>query len=130
MPVAPPQVYRPTDLCFALCQTENGVATLIEPPHAVSLFICKSTKSGPRVARVGELTNINVEAHSGEPVRYREVPLNHSINPGVYVVVVATYMKDEESPFELKLHSNYDVNIQPIIGDGAWSRFLCCVFRE
>merc|ERR1711939_285008 len=111
-------IHRPTDLCFKLSQTENGVATLIEPPHPMCIFIIKTYKIGPRFVRIRELNNLDVLFHSGDPVRYREIALNCTLKPGAYCVVCTTYVAGEESPFELHMHSNYPVGIKEMLGKG------------
>jgi len=65
-------------------------------------------------ARVRRLTNTNVVAHSGAPVREREITFSTNLKPGVYTVLVGCYQQSMEGPFTLDLHSNHAVKFKQI----------------
>ena len=68
-----------------------------------------------KAQRVRALTNANVVASSGQPVRKREIQLYATLQPGMYTILVAAYQKGMEGPFTLTLHSNYEVDLNPAV---------------
>lgn len=99
------KIHRPTDIRLTLCQTDSrGVATH-DPVHA-AIFICNS--SHPKVAlRMKSLNRDDVIAYSGEAQAVREQHLYATLKPGIYVVLVATYVKGMTGNFTLTMLSNY-----------------------
>jgi hypothetical protein len=104
------KVNRPTDFIVDLTQSENGMATLIEPPLPMALYVVRVAKP----MFIEKLTNENVMASSGDFVRSRKVTINTNLLPGTYILIAATYLKGDESPIELKVHSNFDVEMSQL----------------
>lgn len=105
-------VHRPTDVALSLAQNENGIALETEP-HPIALYVV-DTGARVRALRVTELTNSNVMACSGDPVRQFEVSCYATLQPGTYTVLMGTFLAGMEGPFTLTLHSNFDGDLRQL----------------
>lgn len=107
------EVTRPTELIVTLTQVDaRGLAPL--EPLPVVLFIV-SNCAADRAVRVKQLTRDNVVAHSGAPVRQREVRVHCTELPArTYTVLVAAYKKGMEGSFRVRVQSNYPVGFSPL----------------
>ena len=104
-------VDQPTDVCIKMAQTEGGLAH--GPAHPNSCFVC--TGPDPKKAtRVTGLTNANVVAWSGDPLRKREVFIYTSLPARTYTILCGAYMPDMEGPFTLSVTANYPVKLQQL----------------
>lgn len=102
------EVTRPTELIVTLTQVDARGSAPVEP-LPVAIFVV-ATKAADRAARVKELTRENVLAHSGAPVRQREVRVHCPELPArTYTLLVAAYKKGMEGPFRICVQSNYPV---------------------
>jgi len=99
------RIYRPTDIRLTVRQTDSrGVIT--HDPCPCAVYVCKSPHR--KVAlRLKTLNRDLVVAYSGEPQAVREQHIYTSLKPGVYVVLVATYITGMTGNFTLSVQSNY-----------------------
>ena len=106
------QLDRPTDFRITLTQADSrGVAH--GDPLPVAIYICKSPH--PKVAlRLKTLNRDDVVAYSGPAQAERTIHLYASLKPGLYVVLVGTYITGMESNFTLSLLSNYKTSFQQL----------------
>jgi len=106
---------RPTELCITLSQVDGeGLAS--PEIHPVALYVCRD--DNPRDLKadtVKELTRDTVVAHSGDVIREHEVKCRCTLQPAMYTVLAATYMKDMEGPFTITIQSN-----DPVVFDQIW----------
>merc|ERR1719453_3037704 len=65
-------------------------------------------------SRVQELTKDNVITDTGQPVRDREFNLYASLSPGVYVLLVGTYVAGMEGQVNITVMSNYVARTEQI----------------
>ncbi len=115
-------VHRPTDVCITLSQTENGYATLQDPPFHVALYLLQSTEGGKltkdskqaqaRVMR--RISNVALVAHSGDPAGLHEVTVTAHLQPGYYAVVCALFQRGFEGPYELDVKTRHAVVVERI----------------
>ena len=105
-------IARPTELCITLSQVDaEGLA----PPevHPIVLFVV-AHKAKDRAMRVTHLDTSNVVASSGDAARTREVKCYCTLQPRVYTILCATYVKGMEGPFALSLQSNFPIKVEQL----------------
>lgn len=106
-------VPRPAEVMITVTQVDPaGLAPVDVLPIAVYIVAQGSHKD--RASRVKQLTKHQVVAHSGEPVRQREVHVHCSLEGRTYTVLVAAYKKGMEGPFKLTVQSNYPLEIKQL----------------
>lgn len=104
---------RPTEIMVLVTQVDpKGLAPVTVLPIAV--YIIAQGDHKDRASRVKHLTCENVVAHSGEPVRQREVQIHCELEARTYTVLVVAYKKAMEGPFKLKVQSNYPVVLEQL----------------
>lgn len=101
------QIYRPTEIRITLSQTDaRGVARAEALPAAI--YIC--TSSHPTMPmRLKVLSRDNVLYHSGIPMKQRTQHLYATLRPGMYIILVATYISKMGGIFSLSILSNYRI---------------------
>lgn len=105
---------RPTEFMVTVTQVDpKGLAPVTVLPIAV--YIVAQGKQKDRASRVKQLTRENVVAHSGEPVRQREIQIHCELEARTYTILVVAYKRAMEGPFKLKVQSNY-----PVVLDQLW----------
>ena len=107
-------VHRPTDVLVKLSQTENGYATLQDPPFHLAVYLCKLEN---KKHVVDCLTNMSLVTHSGDPISAYELTLTANLLPGKYAVVCALFQRGSEGPFELEVTSRHSVEVARIDPD-------------
>jgi len=105
-------IERPTDVCIKLSQTQNGVA-LQTAPHPISVVLA-NPGGGKKSIRLREMNRKTVISTSGDAVEEIERVCYAELRPGAYTILAATYMPEMESPFELKVVSNFPVRLWQI----------------
>jgi len=77
-------------------------------------FACYLLKNNhpTRPTRVKELTRDNLLAYTGEPKEVRSQTLTTSLNPGLYVLLVAAYQEGMQGNFNVSLLSNYRADLK------------------
>lgn len=106
-------VPRPAEVMITVTQVDPaGLAPVDVLPIAVYIVAQGSHKD--RASRVKQLNKHQVVAHSGEPVRQREVHVHCSLEGRTYTVLVAAYKKGMEGPFKLTVQSNYPLEIEQL----------------
>ncbi|GAB9467854.1 Calpain-like cysteine protease c2 [Globisporangium polare] len=106
-------VPRPTEIMVTVTQVDpKGLAPVTVLPFAV--YIVAQGNHKDRASRVKHLTRENVVAHSGEPMRQREVQIHCELEARTYTVLVVAYKKAMEGPFKLKVQSNYPVVLEQL----------------
>merc|ERR1712072_90974 len=106
------QIHRPTDFRVTVSQTDSrGTASGEVVPCA--MYIVKNEH--PTVPmRLKALDRDNVVYYSGEPRKERVQHLYGSLNPGLYIVLVAPYVSGLEGNFTCTLLSNYRTSFSSI----------------
>ena len=114
-------VHRPTDISIRLSQTQDGYATLRDPPLSVAVYVCRSRKGGKtptgKVAQakaVTRLTNISLVSHSGDPAPVIEATVSTFLAPGYYSIVCGIVERGEDGPFELEVTARHAVVMERI----------------
>ena len=103
---------RPTELRINVSQSDSRGRPNPQV-HPFSILVCKN--SHPKVpTRINELTKENLVICTPEPKAERERVVYANLNPGIYVVIVATYVAGMEGNFTISLLSNYRNEITPL----------------
>lgn len=105
-------INRPTEIRLTLTQVNaRGVAQ--GDPLPAAIYLCKSPH--PKVAlRIKKFVRDDVVAYSGPCKTERTIHLYANLKPGVYVVLVGTYITGMEGNFTMSLLSNYNANFTQI----------------
>ncbi|KAL8007493.1 putative C2 domain, WW domain, peptidase C2, calpain family, C2 domain superfamily [Plasmopara halstedii] len=107
------RISRPTEIIVTVTQVDShGLAPVTVLPIAVYIVAHQDQKD--RARRVTFLNQDNVVAHSGVPIRNREVRLQCELSARTYTLLVAAYICGMEGPFRLHVQSNYLVELQQI----------------
>ncbi|KAJ0397281.1 hypothetical protein P43SY_006541 [Pythium insidiosum] len=107
------QVTRPTELLLTVTQVDAaGLAPVDVLPIAV--YIVAQGAARDRAFRVKRLVQEEVVAHSGEPVRQRELQLRCELPARAYTILLAAYKKGMEGPFKLTVQTNYPVEVEQL----------------
>ena len=106
------RIDRPTDLRMTLTQADSrGVSRGDAVPAAI--YICHSPHS--KVAlRLKKIDRDDIVAYSGTARANRTIHLYASLKPGLYVVLVGTYVREMESNFTLTLLTNWKTDMRQI----------------
>lgn len=109
-------VARPTEVMISVTQVDpKGLAPATVLPIAVYVVVAHGQhQQRDRASRVTQLTRDCVIAHSGEPVRQREVHVSCELDARTYTVLVVAYKKGMEGPFKLRVQSNYPVTLEQL----------------
>lgn len=99
------QIHRPTDFRISISQTDSR-GTASGEIHPFAIYVVKNEHPTTPM-RLKELNRDNVIMYSGEPRKERVQYLYGSLNPGLYVVLVAAYVSGLEGNFTCTLLSNY-----------------------
>jgi len=106
------EVARPTEIRLKIEQVDsNGLASGVV--HPIACYICKPN-SEDRAARVKSLTKKNVVFSTGLPKRERNLEIYCTLQPGIYVVLAATYVSGMEGPFKISCSSTFEVELEQI----------------
>ena len=103
---------RPTEIRISVSQSDSrGRPNPVV--HPFSILLCKN--GHPKVpTRVQELTKENLVISTSEPKAERERVVYANLMPGIYVVIVATYVAGMEGNFTISVLSNYKNDIAPL----------------
>jgi len=106
------RIYRPTDIRLSISQRDSrGKSSGDVVPFSV--FICKS----PNPNQAQRLTSMNKEdivEQLTEVTAERERSLYSSLKPGLYVVLVGTYVGNMEGKFGVTLSTNYRTSFEAL----------------
>jgi hypothetical protein len=103
---------RPTELRISVSQSDSR-GRPNQTVHPFSILVCKNAH--PKVpTRVQELTKENLVISTTEPKPERERVVYANLMPGIYVIIVATYVAGMEGNFTISLLSNYKNDITPL----------------
>ncbi len=106
------QIHRPTDFRITVSQTDSrGTASGEIVP--CSVYIVRNEHPTTPM-RLKSLDRDNVVFYSGEPRRERVQHLYGSLNPGLYIVLIAPYVSGLEGNFTCTLLSNYRASFSSI----------------
>jgi hypothetical protein len=104
---------RPTEVIITLTQVDAaGLAPFQILP--VAIYVVWTSKKKDRTTRVKILDKEHVVAHSGEPIREREIKIHCELPARTYTVLVAAYKKGMEGPFRVTFQTNYPVKVEQI----------------
>ncbi|RLN15213.1 hypothetical protein BBJ28_00012554 [Nothophytophthora sp. Chile5] len=107
------RVSRPTEVIVTVTQVDaHGMAPVTVLPIAVYIVALGAQKD--RARRVTELNLENVAAHSGAPVRSREVRIQCELAARTYTLMVAAYVSGMEGPLRVQVQSNYPVELEQL----------------
>lgn len=106
------KIHRPTDVRIQVSQTDSrgkvsGVA------HPFSIFICKN-KHPTIPMRLESLEKHDIVAQCDEVNADRTRYLYASLKPGLYIVLIATYVHELEGTFTVKAVSNYRLQFDSV----------------
>ncbi|TMW60814.1 hypothetical protein Poli38472_000856 [Pythium oligandrum] len=108
------KVDRPTEVMITVTQVDaSGLAPVDVLPIAV--YVVAQGLRKDRAYRVKHLDKDVVVAHSGEPVRQREIHVHCDLEARCYTILIAAYKKGMEGPFKLTVQTNY-----PVVLDQLW----------
>ena len=105
-------IHRPTDLKIKIVQPDVGESNMSEV-LPVAAFLCRPKHLGV-AGRIQELSKDNIITDTGQPVRDREFNLYASLSPGVYVLLVGTYVAGMEGQVDITVMSNYAARTEQI----------------
>jgi len=106
-------IHRPTDLKVTLNQVDRrGMAR--DDPHPAAVFICRLPPGETSPQRLKTLDEDNIVIHTGEPKALRSQSLYCSLQPGVYIVITATYLAEMTGCFDCLVCSNYKCEFDPV----------------
>jgi len=106
------EVDRPTEIRLKIEQVDsNGLASGVV--HPIACYICKPHSEG-RAARVQSLTKKNVVWSTGAPKKERCLEVYCTLQPGIYVVLAATYVSGMDGPFKISVCSTFEVELEQI----------------
>jgi hypothetical protein len=103
-------INRPVDFNLRVSQTDSrGLESHGELiPFAIYILKNEHPKTPMRVKY---LSSKNVKHYSGAPKNLRVQHITGSLDPGLYIILVAPYVSGMEGNFTVELHSNYDVGL-------------------
>merc|ERR1711881_224780 len=84
--------HRPTDVHIKVSQTQDGVATKIDPPYHMACYIMRAKKRGKTSDYIKRLTSLDMMAFSGLCKSEREIECMASLPEGNYVLIVGTFL--------------------------------------
>ncbi|KAG7399252.1 hypothetical protein PHYBOEH_009291 [Phytophthora boehmeriae] len=112
------RVSRPTEVILTITQVDaRGMAPVTVLPIAV--YIVAQGTQKDRARRVTALSQESVVAHSGVPMRNRELRVQCELAARTYTVLVAAYVSGMEGPFRVHVQSNYPVELEQL-WPAAW----------
>lgn len=105
-------LHRPTDIKITVNQADSHGRASVNV-HPFTIIVARN--SHPTVAtRVTSLDKDNLVCTLEEPTRDRQTSLYAFLNPGLYIVIIPTYVSGLEGNFSLSLLSNYKCDLTPI----------------
>ena len=106
------KIYRPTDIRLTISQRDSrGKSSGESLPFAA--YICKSPDRN-HAARLTEMRREDIVVQMSDVNNDRERSLYASLKPGLYVVLVGTYVANMEGKFSVTLSTNYRVSFDSI----------------
>lgn len=106
------KIHRPTDIRITVAQADSrGKAA--PNVHPFTLMIVKNPHPTTPM-RLQSLSKENVVVSLPEPKAERTQHLYATLKPGLYIVLVATYVKELEGNFTVTLLSNYRSEFTPL----------------
>lgn len=102
------KIHRPTELRIEVSQSDSR-GQVSSDPHPFSIIICKNKhpKLPLRLESLGKDDIIEMsDGVTADRVRY----LNAHLHPGLYTVLVSTYVHELEGTFTAKVTSNYKIS--------------------
>lgn len=105
-------VQRPTDYCITLTQVDQYGTIRLDPWPAV-LYVVRGRQLA-KAELVRQLSTSNVVMSTGPPAQQSEVKCFVSLDPGLYTILAATYLKNMEGQFMVTVVSNYPCTIDPL----------------
>ncbi|DAZ96786.1 TPA: hypothetical protein N0F65_005784 [Lagenidium giganteum] len=111
-------IQRPTEVMISVTQVDAaGLAPADVLPIAV--YVVAHPNAKDRALRVKKLEKETVVAHSGEPVRQREINIHCELEARTYTILVAAYKKGMEGPYKIRIQTNYPIMLSQI-WPAAW----------
>ena len=99
------RIHRPTEIRIKVTQADSrGRANSVIQPFTIMIAKCENAKFPTRVKTINKE---NVIACLDEPKKDRTQFLYAALKPGLYVVIVPTYVAGTEGNFTISLLSNY-----------------------
>lgn len=106
------EVDRPTEIRIKIEQCDaNGLANQIV--HPIAMYIC-TPPSSERASRIKSLTRKNVVHSTGIPKRERSLEIYCTLQPGIYVILVGTYVADMDGEFKISTLSNFETELEQL----------------
>ena len=106
------KVYRPTELRIEVSQMDSRGKTSGDP-HPFSILVCKN-KHPTIPLRLENIGRDDIVERCDEVTSERVRYLDLNLKPGLYTVLVATYIRGMEGTFTVKLISQYRVNFESV----------------
>ncbi|GBG28739.1 Calpain [Hondaea fermentalgiana] len=114
-------VQRPVDIHIKIAQIDADGQMVTQPQPFAGLLIQSPARRARHVRYIRSLSRQSLVAWTGHPERVHEKHIHATLQPGLYVLLVATYEADQEGPFEVHIDSAFPVGVAQLYprADGA-----------
>jgi hypothetical protein len=106
------KILRPTDIRLCISQRDSRGKSSGDV-HPFSAFICKSPNQS-QAQRLTTMAREDIVVQMSEITTERERSLYASLKPGLYVVLIGTYVANLEGKFSVTLSTNYRVSFESL----------------